>query len=307
MTSQPVLVTATLLSGMLPGIPAGAAEPPQVVASIKPVQSLAAGVMADIGAPDLLIRGYGSPHGYQMRPSEARALAAADVVLWIGEPLETFMAGPIRNLSANARVVSLLHADGMDLHPDRASGLWAGEHDHAEDRGATDPHIWLAPGNAKAMVDAIVAALGEVDPGRAERYVDNGAAVKTRIDGLDAHIRAVFFDVVDVPFIVFHDALHYFEHAFGLNAVGAATLDPDRQPGAGSVRALKRRLTDGDVRCFLVEPQFTPVLAETLAAGTPVASAVVDPIGADLPPGPDAYFEMMRANAGNLARCLGGG
>ena len=305
MTLRLVLLIVTLSIGILTGLSAIAAAPPKVVASITPIHSLAAGVMADIGVPDLLVRGYGSPHVYQMRPSEARALSAAAIVLWIGESLETFLVGPIHNLSGNARVVSLLEVDGLDLHPARTSSLWVGKHDHDDDYGSTDPHIWLSPRNAKAIVDAISSILSEVDPGREELYAANGVAVKKRIDRLDAQIQAALSDVVDVPFIVFHDSLHYFQVAFDLTVVGAVTLDPDRQPGAGSLRALKRHIADSDARCILVEPQFTPTLVETLVEGTTLTRAVVDPVGTDFPFGPNAYFEMMNSNADNLARCLG--
>ncbi len=289
---------------LLTATSATAADPPNVVASIRPLHSLAAGVMGNLGTPDLIVNGYGSPHVYQMRPSEARALAAADVVLWIGEALETFMAGPIRNLSGNARVVSVLDADGLHLHPARTSNLWDNEHDHDGDHVSADPHVWLAPENAKAIVDVIALALSEADPERAAIYAANGTQVKARIDALDARLQAQFSDVADVPFIVFHDSLHYFESAFGLHSVGAVTLDPDRQPGAGSVRALRQRISERGVECFVVEPQFTPALVETLAPGTATMRVVFDPIGTELPLGADNYFEMMNSNADNLARCL---
>ncbi|MCY4496587.1 MAG: zinc ABC transporter substrate-binding protein [Rhodospirillaceae bacterium] len=281
-----------------------ASEPPAVVASIRPVHSLAAGVMGEVGEPALIVRGYGSPHVYQMRPSEARALARADVVLWIGEPLETFLAGPIRNLGESARVLSLLQADGLDLHPVRTSSLWESGHDHEEDDGSADAHIWLAPGNAKAMVDAIARVLGEVDPARADIYVANGTTVKSRIDTMTASIDARLAPVVGVPFVAMHDSMHYFESAFGLHSIGAVTLDPDRQPGAGSVRALSRRLSASSVGCMVTEPQFTPALIEALASEARLTSAQFDPIGIESALAGDSYFAMMTANADSLARCL---
>ncbi len=283
---------------------ASASEPPAVVASIRPVHSLAAGVMGDLGAPALIVRGYGSPHFYQMRPSEARALAGADVVLWIGEPLETFLAGPIRNLGGDARVISLLQADGLELHPARTSILWESGHEHEHDSGSADPHIWLAPGNAKAMVDAIARVLGEVDPERAGIYAANGVAMKSRIDAMAADIEARLSRVASVPFVSMHDSMHYFDSAFGLHSVGAVTLDPDRQPSAGSVRALREHLSAGGVVCMVTEPQFTPALIEALASESSLRSTQFDPIGVDSTAAPDSYFAMMTSNADNLARCL---
>lgn len=296
--------TSVLALGLSAVATAPASEPPAVVASIRPVHSLAAGVMGDLGAPALIVRGYGSPHFYQMRPSEARALAGADVVLWIGEPLETFLAGPIRNLGADARVLSLLQADGLDLHPARTSTLWESGHEHEHDSGSADPHIWLAPGNAKAMVDAIARVLGEVDPERAGIYAANGAAMKSRIDAMAAGMEARLSPVAGVPFVSMHDSMHYFESAFGLHSVGAVTLDPDRQPSAGSVRELREHLSAGGVVCMVTEPQFTPALIEALASESRLTSAQFDPIGVAVDAPLDSYFTMMTGNADNLARCL---
>lgn len=304
----PQRTVALALLAAAPGLAALAADPPNVVASIRPIHSLAAGVMGDVGTPALIVGGYGSPHVYQMRPSEARALARADVVLWVGESLETFMAGPIRNLSADARVVTLLEAGGLDLHPARSSNLWDSGHDHEDehDDAAPDPHIWLEPGNAKAMVSAIARALAEVDPARSAVYAANGAATLARIDALTAGIQAQLAGAGSVPFVAMHDSMHYFESAFGVHAVGAITLDPDRQPGAGSVRALRQRMRAAGVVCYVTEPQFTSALVETLGSDGVLKRATFDPIGAELAVAADSYFAMMQANADNLARCLTG-
>ena len=282
-----------------------AAQAPNVAVSIRPIHSLVTGVMGDSGAPALIVNGYGSPHVYQMRPSEARALARADVVFWIGESLETFMSGPIGNLSRGARVVSLLEADGLDLHPARADTLWEDGHDHDSDPQAADPHVWLAPGNAQAIVDAIVAVLAEIDTERSAEYAANGAAVKARIDALEADLDAALGEFAAVPFLAFHDSLHYFEDAFDLQAVGAVMLGADRQPGAGSLRALRQRVSESGVACVAVEPQFRPVLIDALTEGTALGRAELDPIGSHEPAPADRYFDMMRTNADNLARCLG--
>ncbi len=60
---------------------------PNVVASIEPVHSLVAAVMAGVGEPLLLVGGGASPHTASLRPSQAAALQSADLVFWIGESL----------------------------------------------------------------------------------------------------------------------------------------------------------------------------------------------------------------------------
>ncbi len=140
----------------------GAAYALDVVASIKPVHSLVAGVMEGVGEPDLLVRGAGSPHTYSMRPSEAAMLEGADVVFWVGPDLEMFLSGALGTLAAGATIVELGQSEGLTrleyreggpfeahTHDDDDDGHAHGEghshddghgHDHAHDHGHEEAH-----------------------------------------------------------------------------------------------------------------------------------------------------------------------
>ena len=111
--------------------------------------------------------------------------------------------------------------------------------------------------------------------------------------------------VSDTPFVVFHDAIHYFEARYGLSGIGAITVGPDRAPGAARVAALKQRIAGaGAVRCVFSEPPFQPKLAAMLIAGISAKAAVLDPEGVALDDGPALYFNLMRQLADNLVGCL---
>ncbi|MEE8635291.1 MAG: zinc ABC transporter substrate-binding protein, partial [Acidiferrobacterales bacterium] len=97
---------------------------PKVVASLMPIQSLIAGVMGDAGTPAVIIQGYGSPHVYSLRPSEAATLSNADIVFWIGRSMETFLQKPLSTLARKAQVVALLDTEGLILLPNREAGVW---------------------------------------------------------------------------------------------------------------------------------------------------------------------------------------
>ncbi len=302
---------ALVLLAVLAAAPAAGAAP-RVTVSIQPIHSLVAGVMSGLGEPDLLVKGYGSPHAYQMRPSDAVALYQADLVFWMGVPLENFLIKPLRNVRPPARVVTLLDIDGLDLLKNRDSGVW---HQH-EQRGhetrelasrpqARDPHAWLSPIVARRFVQAIASELVRADPGNAEAYRRNARALDERIGALRTELETTLAPVRNVPFIMFHDAFQYFERAFGLRSVGAMHLEPVRAPGAARVQALRDAIRDHGVRCVFREPQFQSALVDTLVEKTDARVAVLDPLGADFTPGPDAWFQMMSANAEAMAGCLG--
>ncbi len=298
------------------GTAGGAASAaPKVVVSIKPVHSLVAGVMAGMGEPRLLITGSASPHAYSLRPSDARALSEADLVVWVGEGLETFLGRPLCALAGGAEVVALSSVPGVELLESRAGGTWE-KHDEAQDKhgeeddepvhrpGDYNPHIWLDPDNAIAIVKAAVTALSGLDPDHAADYARNGDELIGRLTALDRELQADLASVKDTPFVVFHDAYHYFEAHYDLNAVGSITVSPDRAPGALRVSEIRAKIMDLEASCVFSEPQFAPRVLTTVIEGTSARQGILDPLGADQPAGPDAYFSLMRALTGSLKKCL---
>lgn len=147
-TCTPVLPTLAAIALTVAATVSGSAASAEirVVASIKPVHSLASAVMAGAGEPRLLIRGTASPHGYTLRPSDAAALSDADVVLMIDEALETSLARAVAGLARNARVVALSETPDLIRLPYRDPGLFKPDahedddngHAAAEDHGLDD-------------------------------------------------------------------------------------------------------------------------------------------------------------------------
>ncbi|MDA0304955.1 MAG: zinc ABC transporter substrate-binding protein [Proteobacteria bacterium] len=258
------------------------AEAIKAVASIAPIHSLLAGVMQGLGEPALLVRGAGSPHAYSLKPSDARRLNNADLVFWVGPGLEGFLVKPLAALSKRVSVVQLSPGN-ME----------------------SDPHIWLDPRNAAAMVGVMVKALSGADAGNKARYEANGAKLTAMLIRLEKEIRASLGPVAVVPYLVFHDAYRYFEKRFDLASQGFVAVHAERPPGAGRVLMLRRKIRDKNISCVFTEPQFEPVLAKTLIEGTHARTAVLDPLGADLKPGPGLYAKLMRGMAAALLGCLG--
>ncbi|WP_295811640.1 zinc ABC transporter substrate-binding protein ZnuA [uncultured Nitratireductor sp.] len=330
-----LVAAASSLALLAPGTLAGAsAAEQQVVTSIKPVHSLVAGVMEGVGEPALILQGAGSPHTYSLRPSQARMLAEADLVFWVGPNMEVFLEKPLGTLAGDATRVALAEVDGMTLldmreggafeahsHGDHGDGHAHEAHEdghhghdheetHAHDDGhdhhdhGPDAHIWLDPENAKIMVDAIAEALGAADADNASAYAANAEKLNERIDALAAEVTTELEPVKDRPFIVFHDAYQYFEKRFGLEAAGSITVSPEVIPGAQRVDEIRTKVSELDAACVFAEPQFEPRLVEVVTEGTDAKSGVLDPLGAEIADGKDLYFELIRAMAASLKKCL---
>ena len=105
-------------------------------------------------------------------------------------------------------------------------------------------------------------------------------------------------------FMTFHDAFQYFERAFGLNSAGWIAVDAARRPSAKRLSALRRTLRDSKARCLFSEPQFPSALMGTVAEDTDVRIATLDPLGADIDPGPAHWDAMMLALGRSFRECL---
>ena len=168
-----------------------------------------------------------------------------------------------------------------------------------------DGHIWLDPNNAVAIVRVAERLLSRVDSENAAVYQKNSQALIARILKLEKDIAVTLAPVKAVPYVVFHDAYQYIEAHFGLNSIGSVSVHAGRSPGAKRLYELRHKIVDLGAKCVFSEPQFESKLVRTIIEGTGALTGVLDPLGADVPPGTDAYFELMRQLAGSLESCLG--
>jgi len=203
------------------------------------------------------------------------------------------------------------HDHGDEAHAEASSHDHAhddhGHDDHAHDdhaHGAHDPHAWLSPDNAAVWLDVIAARLSSADPGNAGTYFGNAAAAKEELDAVSAEVNATLEPVRGLSFIVFHDAYQYFESAFDFPASGAISLSDATDPSPARIAEIQGRVTEEGIDCVLSEPQFDPGIVAIVMDGTEAKTAVLDPLGSDLEPGPDLYPQLLRNLASSLAGCL---
>jgi len=293
-----------LLGAGLAGIAPACAASPNVIVSIKPVHSLVAGVMAGVAEPDLLLDGAASEHSVALRPSQASALAKADLIFWIGPQLETFLIRPLESISASAVSVPLSQSAGVRLLPVRQAGDLTMSQ-APETPAVMDMHIWLDPENAVALVAEISARLQARDAVNAAIYARNAQALTVRLQASGQQIAARLRAAPPAPYMVFHDAYHYFEARFGIQPVAAISADPERLPGAGRIRALRTLIIDAGVVCAFAEPQFEPRMIGTVIENSPARAAVLDPLGAAIEAGPDMYFQLLDQITDGLTQCSG--
>ena len=297
----------------------------KVVASIKPIHSLASYLMDGIAKPDLIVDGYASPHGFAMKPSHAKMLQNADLIFWVGEDLESFLEKPLSSIAKKAEKIELMETKGLQVLKFRERNIFDehGHDDHGHDddhgkkeddhddhghddhdgheHGEFDPHIWLDPINAKAMLNEMAEHLIENDPKNEAKYKSNLAKALQEIDKLTIDVMTDLSS--SVASIVFHDAYQYFEKRFNVNILGAFTVNTDVMPGAEQLAEIREIIEHDKVACVFSEPQFNPDIIKAVAKDMNIKTGVVDPLGATLDPGKDLYFNLIRNMSASFKGC----
>jgi zinc transport system substrate-binding protein len=303
-----------LLAGvMATGLAAPAAANLKVVVTIKPLHALVARVMGEIGSPQLLVQGNLSPHTYSLKPSDAARLNASDVFFRMSDAMEPFTARVAKSLPKRVQVVTLQDTPQLVLlerrtdasFEDNGHGNGRGKsHGHSHHHGAIDGHAWLDPVNAKLMADRIAEILGANAPAQAAAFHSNAAQLKADLDALSTELARELAPVAGKPYIVFHDALQYFELRYGLQPAGSIAVSPEVPPSARRLTALRVRVAQGGAACIFAEPQFDTRLVNAVVEGTSARVAIIDPEGSRIEPGPAHYFDLLRNLARDLKACL---
>ena len=292
-----------------------------VVTSIKPLHSLTSYIMEGVGEPELIIDGVASPHNFQIKPSHAKMLQNADLVIWIGEDLESFLPTALKTIPKDAVVFELLDQSGLKKLKFREKNIFEGHDDHGHDEhakkeddhddhghddhghghGSFDPHIWLDPANAKVIVKKITNQLSKIDKDNASTYKANSKKVIKDLDGLIKEVKNEINK--DASFVVFHDAYQYFEKRFGLSVIGALTVNPDVMPGAEQLSEIREVIEHEKAKCIFSEPQFNPNIINSIASDTGVKTGVLDPLGANIDKGKNMYFDLIKDMSNSLKDC----
>ena len=287
-----------------------------VVTSIKPLHSLTSYIMEGVGEPELIIDGVASPHNFQIKPSHAKMLQNADLVIWIGEDLESFLPTALKSIPKDAIVFELLDQSGLKKLKFREKNIFEGHDDHGHDEhakkeddhddhghghGSFDPHIWLDPANAKVIVKKITNQLSKIDKDNASKYKANSKKVIKDLDGLIKEVKNEINK--DASFVVFHDAYQYFEKRFGLSVIGALTVNPDVMPGAEQLSEIREVIEHEKAKCIFSEPQFNPNIINSIASVTGVKPGALDPLGANIDKGKNMYFDLIKDMSNSLKDC----
>jgi len=276
----PVLALAVYVSS----VQAAPAPALTVVASVRPLTLLINDLTqgAEVEVKTLLPRG-ATPHDYALKPSDLKAVAAADLVLWLGPASEPYLKKIVTNaanvIKWEARPNLLRLPVRESLHEPHGHGQ---EHhdDHDHHGAGFDPHFWFSVDNALVLVDGLAKQLMDLQPQQAAIITQNKARLIERLQQQRTQSSAIA-SIAAAPFILSHDAYHYLEEDLGIHSAGAISMDPEIKPGVKHLMAIKKRVEEDKIRCVITDPSVSSALLDKVDVQPPLTRVSIDPLGWD--------------------------
>ena len=277
----------------------------EIVVSIKPLHSLVSAVTEGSNSVSLVIDGSMTPHNFALKPSHAKLLNNAKVLFYIDDEFESGLKKTVKGLPKSVKVIRVSKMKKLRLLSTRADDNWEEDgHDH-HDHGhsSNDLHFWLDPNNAIEIVKSITQELSAIYPENINIYKKNAKNIIKEIKTTDLLIKSMLEPVRNKPYIVFHDAYQYFENRFGIQVLGALTVNTDVMPGAEQLSEIREVIEHEKVNCLFSEPQFNPSIIKSIAKDTSVKIGILDPLGSKLDKGKDLYFNLLNNMASSFKGC----
>ncbi|EPK7358225.1 zinc ABC transporter substrate-binding protein ZnuA [Kluyvera ascorbata] len=306
------------LSAALWGTAAQSADA-AVVTSLKPLGFIAAAIADGVTETQVLLPDGASEHDYSLRPSDAKRLQNADLVVWIGPEMEAFMDKSTQSIP-DAKKVTIAQLDGVkpllmkgaDDDDDDHGAEGGHDHAHAEKgdehhhHGDYNMHLWLSPEIARLSAVAIHDKLVELMPQSRARLDANLKDFEANLATTDKQVANELASVKGKGYFVFHDAYGYYEKHYGLTPLGHFTVNPEIQPGAQRLHQIRTQLVEQKATCVFAEPQFRPAVVESVARGTTVRMGTLDPLGTNIQLSKESYPAFLTQLATQYASCLKG-
>lgn len=253
-----------------------------------------------------LVGANGDAHVYSPTPADAKAMAAAKLIVVNGLKFEGWMTRLIKSSGARATVATattgISPLKGDDDH-DAKKG-----HGHDHD---VDPHAWQSVDNAKVYVVNIRDALSVADPAGKAVYEANATQYLARLDAVEGEIKAA---IARIPAdrrkaITSHDAFGYFVKAYGIAFIAPQGVSTEAEASAKDVARIIRQVRAEKVPAVFLENVTNPRLAEQIAreSGAKIGGRIYSDALSDAAGPAGTYIAMMKHNISEIEKALAAG
>ena len=232
-------------------------------------------------------------HDYTLKVDQMRMIEGAEIVVISGAGLEDFLEDVLHgkaliDASANVHIHENEQQHGHEHHDDHG-------HDHEN-----DPHIWLAPENAKVMADNICSELSKQYPNHRDVFHQNLSTLQNQLDALQHYGDVQLSDLRTRNLITFHDGFAYFAESFGLTILEAIEEESGSEASAEEIIHLIQLVDTHALPAVFVEKSGSDACAGIIQAETGAKIYTLDMAMAG-----NSYFDAMYHNIDTIKEALG--
>ncbi|HIJ62728.1 MAG TPA: metal ABC transporter substrate-binding protein [Rhodospirillaceae bacterium] len=270
-----------------------AAEPLKVLATFSILGDMVKQVGGDAVQVTTLVAPGGDAHTYQPAPTDAKAIANANLVVVNGLHMEGWLDRLINASGTKAPIIVV--SNGID-----AQSMKEPEGGAGEAKAVIDPHAWQNLANGEVYVHNIADALASADPANAASYRTRAESYRRELKDLDGWVRQQIglVPAAKRKIITSHDAFGYFAKAYGITFLAPVGLSTESEPTAAGMGKLINQIKKYHIKALFIENMTDPRLIEMLAkeadaaVGGTVYSDSLSAVG-----GPaDTYVKMFQHN-----------
>jgi len=274
-----------------------AASELSVVTTLPLFADIVSNIAGDRAAIDSLLPPGADPHTFEPSPGDTRKIAEADVIFANGLGLEPSILRAIdANISSDAVLVELSEAAigaGVATLPGQ---------------GSADPHLWMDPEIGRQYAAIIRDTLSSADPAGSETYSDNYRAYATLLDETAQFMRDT---TADVPsdrrqIVSTHNAFGYLARALDFEIAGFVVPGPGQDASPEDISELITTIEDLGIPAVFTEPQTSVETRVLEQIASDVGAEVCALYSGALDDVVRSYVELLRFDAAELSRCLGG-
>jgi len=274
---------------------------PVIVTTIYPLYDFTKQLVGNNADVVLLVPAGAEPHDWEPSPADLVAMQNCDIFVYNGANMESWVDKVMKTTLPGKKIVNASRAVKVQAAEyDEDGGLAA--------KGALDPHIWLDPVNAIAIVDAIGNAVANFDSANESFYKNNTAAYKSKLATLNQHYIDGLQGRSTDEIITSHAAFGYMAKRYGFKQTAIMGLTPDAEPTPDKIAAIIDHVRSKEIKYIFFETLVNPKLSEVIATDTGAQTLVFNPIegltDAEIAQGQD-YITEMEMNLVNLRYALG--
>ena len=258
-----------------------------IVASIKPIHSIASAITQNVGKVDVLLDTQQSAHFFHLKPSQMALINRADLVIAVHPKLEEGLDKALKSLNPG----KLLYV----VNNDASSTI---------NQKKINYHAWLNVDNMQQFAYQLTSKLSALYPDKKSIFLKNFEQLKYRLQQLKAHNKQQLNQLNNAALISYSNALDPYIDSMGLNHIGSVVDNHHQKLSVKTMLKARKLIKANKARCLVSTKEISSKRTQAIAEGFNIRHAHIDIIGFEFDKGAQLYFKLINAITAEVKSCL---